>query len=415
MTLEADATVKLRESIESARLAMEPSGGRDLEAIVAETAYDYWPQRAMWTRAREHVAASVSAGHDLPAIEPGEREALAVGIGRTQEALRGEGIDLGEIVREGSRQYWAERRRLEGRPAPNLDASALAAMARMLRDGQKALASRRERRRPWRDVLYDAVAVIAPLLVVPPLLLSVVQGSVALPTAARLKSVQAFADREFMFYSLGFLVVGVGVLLAAYRQPEKRRRVLQFGGALGASLVMAVIGAAYIYGNRMTSRLDRMQGVLVNGMLVSLERSEALGYVIIPSQTDRSMTFETRSLTSSLAWLSAQTPGLDGEIRVRLRPASADYFWLLNGREIPKGGLVVGHIAACDPEGRSITLRTGDHLRTYPTRLSGVKLPIGSRVAANIGPDDTVTGLVGLAPHAVAFGTLEKRPQPAPQ
>lgn len=410
LPIDESAAESLREAIEQSRIAMEHPGGVDLETIVAETAYDYWPHRSAWMRARQHAAERASAGHELRGIEAEEREALAAAIGRTQEALRGDGIDLESIVREGSREYWAERGRIEKTSVSrDVDGPALAAMTLMLHDAQGALAPRREGRRPWRDVLYDACAVVLPLVLVPPLLLSLVQGSLALPTIGRLKSIQAFADPEFTVYALMVLFVGIGVLLRAYHLPERRRRVLQFGGALGASLLMAVIGAAYVYGNRTASRLDRMQGALATGLLVALEQSDDLGYVVIPSQSDRSMTVETRVSTASMALLAAHSPGLDGEIRVRLHPASADYYWSLNGRNIPKGRLAIAHIAAFDPEGRSITLRSGGQLRAYPAQLSGVSLPIGSRVAAKIGSDGTISSIIALPPSRPA-STGEQRP-----
>src|SRR4028119_1490005 len=103
---EGNAAEELRDAIDGARREMENCGGADLRSIVAETAYDYWPQRAALARARERAIQQPSSKSALGAIAAAERGELVAAIGRTQEALRGnstEGeLDLVAIAREGS-------------------------------------------------------------------------------------------------------------------------------------------------------------------------------------------------------------------------------------------------------------------------------------------------------------------------
>lgn len=390
---------ELRRDIERSRKAMENRGGADLDVIVAETAYDYWPQRAALARAKARVGARAAERSELASIDSGERAELVAAIGRTQEALRGDAVDLEEIARTGSREYWAARKKVaEGAIAGDVAIPALAAMPSMLWAADQVLASHGERRRPWRGVLYDVAAVVLPLLFVPPLLLYVIQGSLEFPDVAPLKSFRAFADPRFLLAAVSVLVGGIGTLSVAYRQPENQRRVLQFGGALTASLLMAVVGAAYAYGNRTTSGLDGMQAKLQSGLLLSLIRSYDTGRIIVPAQVDRSMRIETETLTQSAALLSAHDPSVHGKILVRLQPRSAAYSWLVNGKEIPMGKLTVAQFTAFNAVERSITLRSGNETHTYAAGelLPDVSVPVGSRVAAEIGADNAITSLYEL-------------------
>ena len=398
---EGNAAEELRDAIDGARREMENCGGADLRSIVAETAYDYWPQRAALARARERAIQQPSSKSALGAIGADERGELVAAIGRTQEALRGnstEGeLDLVAIAREGSREYWAERKRLQEHASTvGLDAAALAAMTQMLRDAERTLVPRRERRKPWRDVFYDAVAVAMPLMLVPPLLLSLAEGSFAVPTSGPRKTALAFADPSFRLTAL--LVVGLAGawLFRALRHPETGRRFLQFGGALSVSILVAIASAAYIYGNRTTARMDRIQATLSSPLLLALEQSSDTNSVVIPTQIDRSMTVETKWLTASAAMLSAAAPGIDGEVRVLLRPESAAYSWVLNGREIPKGRLTVGEITAYDRHRGTITLKTGDETTTYRYPGELATDIVGTRVAAVVGADNAIGNIVDL-------------------
>lgn len=387
----------LQRSIELSRLAMENVPGVDLETIVAETAYDYWPQRAALTRARQRVADRASVPNGALSIGIEERTALVAAIGRTQEALQGNVVDLAAIAREGSREYWTERR-AETTAVHEYGIPHLVEMTQILRTAGAALARREERRRPWRDVIYDAIAVAAPLLVIPPLLLSVAEDGFMLSSLVPQAGFQAFADLKFSSAAAAVLLGGAGTIWHAYRDPETRKRVLQFGGALATSLLMAVVGAATMYSNQTNSRLGQMQATLGSRLLVSLEQSADTGKIVIPEQIDRSMTVETKMLSVSSALLCAHDRRVDGKICVQLGPHSANYSWVIDGREIPKGELTIADVAGYDAKNNSITLKRGNHVRTYSALLEDLNLPIGSRVAAEIGADNTVGGIVVLPP-----------------
>ncbi|HYI12073.1 MAG TPA: hypothetical protein VEK57_23675 [Thermoanaerobaculia bacterium] len=399
--VEINTAEELRRAIERSRREMEHTGGADLRSIVAETAYDYWPQRAALARARQRATRSGSDALALSAIGTDERAALVNAIGRTQEALRGSSesgeLDLAAIAREGSREYWAERQRLQKHEsAVDLDVPVLAAMTEMLREGERTLMPRRERRKPWLDVVYDALAVAVPLFVITPLLLFAAQGRFTLPTVGPRKSALAFIDPSFSLTALFILFAGGSWLVSALRNPERDRRFLQFAGGLMVSLLAAVFGAAYIYGNRTTSRMDSIQATLSNGLLLSLAQSYDRGEVILPTQVDRSLIVRTRRLSASDAQICAETRGAKGEVCVELRPRSAEYSWVLNGRQIPKGALTVGDMTAFDPKAGTVTLRTGGEVTTY--RYSGhlgMSL-VGSRVAASLGTDKAIGSIVGL-------------------
>lgn len=410
---EINAAEELRRAIERARREMEHTGGADLRSIVAETAYDYWPQRAALVRARRRAERGSSSA--LNAIGSDERAELVAAIGRTQEALRGnaEGgeLDLAAVAREGSREYWAERRRLQERgSAVDLDTPALAAMTQMLREGERTLTPRRERRRPLLDVAYDAIAVAVPLLVITPLLLFAGQGRFTLPTAGSGKSALAFVDLSFSVTALAVLFAGGGWLVSALRNPERDRRFLQFGGGLMASLFAAVLVAAYIYGDRTTSRMDSIQASLSNGLLLSLAESYERDEVILPTQVDRSMIVRARRLSASDARICARTPGAEGEVCVDLRPQSAEYSWILNGRHIPKGTLTVGDLTAYDPKNGTVTLRTGDEVTTYRYPGRVMTRLVGSRVAASLGTDRAIASIVGLGASSPNTTRLHKVP-----
>jgi len=390
----------LQRSIERSRLAMENIAGIDLEAIVAETAYDYWPQRAALTRARQRIVKHARAAPDA-AVSIGieERAALVTAIGRTQEALQGNAVDLAAIAEEGSREYW-ERRRAETRgvPVPEYGNTHLVEMTQIFRAAEAALATREERRRPWRDVVYDAIAVAAPLLLIPPLLVSVAEGGFMRFAVMRPSGFQAFADVKFSGAAAVLLLAGAGTLWRAYVNPENRRRVFQFGGALATSAVMAVIAAASIYSNKTNSRLGQMQATLGSRLLVALEQSADTGRIVIPDQIDRSMTVEATMLSPSSALLWAHDQGADGKIRVQLRPYTANYSWVIDGREIPKGELTIANVVAYDAKSNSITLKQGNDVRKYSALMGNLNLAVGSRVAAEIGTHNTIDGIVVLPP-----------------
>jgi len=398
---------KLREAIERSRRAMENVGGTDLEAIVAETAYDYWPQRAVLARARWRVAERAGAHPELAAIGAEERTALVAAIGRTQESLRGGSVDLEAIAAEGSRNYWAERRRLTEETAPrHIESDAILGMTRILDRAARELFPHRERRKPWRDVVYNAAAVLAPLLVITPLLVSAYQGDFFHPSLVRSwRTISAsFFDTGFAVGTFVVILIGGGLLWSALRNPETRRRVTQFGGAATASAVVAVVVAAYLNSSRTASSLDRLQANVTARLLLALERSDA-GHLVLPDQVYGSMMFETKSFSPYLATLHAWTPGSKGEIRVRLQPQSADYSWFVDGRQIPKGRLAIGRVTACDTDTCSITLADGTRTTTLSS-VAGERLPIGSRVAAEIGVDNRIANVVTLSPISTS---------PAPQ
>lgn len=399
--LKTDEADELRKAIFHSRKAMENRGGIDLQAIVAETAYDYWPHRAAFTRARRRVAKGVEGRPAFKAIGAEERAELVTAIHRTQEGLRGGGIDLETIAREGSRHYWSQRRAADPVRVRQVNAAAIADMALILRRAAREFAPRRERRRLWSSILFDAVAVLIPWLLIPPLLISISQGRVLRPSAmlSLLTFRASFADRNFAIAAFAVLCFGAFLLWVALRKPETRRRISQFGGAATASLLVAVLGTAYVDTNKTSAGLDRLQASLTSRLLLALERSDVAGYLIVPTQADRSIEVETKTLSASMAMLYARTPGTKGEIRVRLEPQSANYWWYVDGREIPKGRLAIGRVAAFEND--SITIISGNRTSTFRSALPGLRLPVGSRVAAEIGTDDRIASVIVLPPQPV--------------
>jgi hypothetical protein len=370
----------------------------DLASVIRAEEERYWLEADAFAQVAAEAAPLSAAGLEL------QLETFAFNHLRTMEELRrSSDIDLQAVVTAAAEEYRITRERTRHSPRTAAPVDEIAAMATFLAKASGELQPTREDSRVelgpgtltmrrtlsdfWSEFLIVGVTMVAISTA-----LAMLTDVSSTFSASDLLSSPWIVSREHSSFGgtvLMLVLIAATVIVYLIRTPGLRAYAAKMGGAVGATVLLAIYGIAIA---DVREKFDSSEKLVSNSaMLTLLQNPQDTRQLAIAMSPDVRI---QRATTGCLAELISRPAGLDVDIVACLSDTTnARLEWRTAAKTTPRGQLVVGNVTSVGKG--MMTVSNGGQDFAFPWTANLV-IPVGSRVLADLGPDHLARSIVTI-------------------
>lgn len=368
----------------------------DLASVVRAEEERYWLEADAFAQVAAEAAPLSAAGLEL------QLETFAFNHRRTMEELRGgSDIDLQAVVRAATEEYQTTRERARHSPVTTASVDEVAAMETLLAKASVELQLTREDSRLDLDPgtltvrrtlseFWSEFLIVGVTMIVISTALAMLTDVSSTFSASELLNSPWIVSRQHSWFGgtvLTLVLIATAVIVYLVRTPALRTYAAKMGGAVWATVLMAIYGIAIA---DVREQFDSSEKLISNSAMLTLQSSYGSKQLSIVESPNVKIQYPT----GCLAEFTSRPEGLNGDVVACLSDTTnARLEWRTAASTTPRGQLVIGDVTSV--AAGVMTLKNGAQKFEFAWTDSG-SIPVGSRVLADLGPDHLARSIVRI-------------------